>query len=196
MRPVFHRRNLGYRAEGDDSVARSLEKRTQPTGNSNADSKTPLDDSKQPSRARFLDLTVVEFGGLRDWLAPSGAAKLFTGAGATDALLILPSFSRSSVFSTDRAAAAQGCDAKGWIQKFPTLTGEDGNAKALVQRVFYPIPSAAERLSRLEDSTLPPIFGSVARVNLFLSLATLTILGRCVHCNVGRPELWIFPPSD
>lgn len=112
------------------------------------------------------------------------------------ALLILPSFSRSSVFSTDRAAAAQGCDAKGWIQKFPTLTGEDGNAKALVQRVFYPIPSAAERLSRLEDSTLPPIFGSVARVNLFLSLATLTILGRCVHCNVGRPELWIFPPSD
>ena len=86
MRPVFHRRNLGYRAEGDDSVARSLEKRTQPTGNSNADSKTPLDDSKQPSRARFLDLTVVEFGGLRDWLAPSGAAKLFTGAGATDAV--------------------------------------------------------------------------------------------------------------
>ena len=112
------------------------------------------------------------------------------------ALLFLPSLSRSSVFGADRAAAAQGCDAKGWIRKFPTLTGEDGNAKTLVQRVFYPIPSAAERLLRLDNSSLPPPFGNVARSNLFLSLATLTMLGRCVHCNVGRPELWIFPPSD
>jgi hypothetical protein len=112
------------------------------------------------------------------------------------ALLLLPSLSRSSVFGADRAAAAQGCDATSWIQKFPSLTGEDGNAKTLLQRIFYPIPSAAERLVHLEDSKLAPVFGSVARSNLFLSLATLTILGRCVHCNVGRPELWIFPPSD
>lgn len=112
------------------------------------------------------------------------------------ALLILPSLSRSSVFGADRAAAAQACNARGWIQKFPSLTGEDGNAKTVLQRIFYPIPSAAERIAHLEDSALAPVFGSVARSNLFLSLATLTILGRCVHCNVGRPELWIFPPSD
>lgn len=112
------------------------------------------------------------------------------------ALLLLPSLSRGSVFGADRAAATHGCDAKGWIRKFPTLTGEDGNAKTLVQSIFYPIPSAAERLLRLDNSPLPLPLGNVARYNLFLSLATLTILGRCVHCNVGRPELWIFPPSD
>jgi len=111
-------------------------------------------------------------------------------------LLLLPSLSRSAVLSADQALAAKGLDAAGWIRRFPQITGEDGNAKTLNQRIFYPIPSAAERLSHLAAPTQAPIFGNVARANLFLSLATLTILGRCVHCNVGRPELWIFPPSD
>jgi len=111
-------------------------------------------------------------------------------------LLILPTVSRSSVFGADRATAEQGFDSIAWIQRFPKMTGEDGNPKTLLQRVFYPIPSAQERLDCLERSPVLPIFGNVARTNLFLSLATLTFLGRCVHCNVGRPELWVFPPSD
>jgi len=62
--------------------------------------------------------------------------------------------------------------------------------------VFYPIPSAQERLRALGKAPALPVIGNVARTNLFLSLATLTLLGRCVHCNAGRPELWVFPPSD
>ena len=100
------------------------------------------------------------------------------------------------MFAADRAAVAQGCDAAGWIVKFPELTGEDGNARTVLQRVFYPIPSARERLHWLGSPPSLPVVGNVARMNLFLSLATLTFLGRCVHCNVGRPELWVFPPSD
>lgn len=111
-------------------------------------------------------------------------------------LLLLPTASRSAVFAADNAAAAKGCDAAAWIQKFPEITGEDGNAQTLVQRVFYPVPSARERLQCLGTSPFLPVFGNVARTNLYLSLATLTLLGRCVHCNVGRPELWVFPPSD
>jgi hypothetical protein len=111
-------------------------------------------------------------------------------------LLLLPTASRSAVFAADRAAAAKGCDAAGWIQRFPEITGEDGNAKTVLQRVFYPIPSARERLLWLGKSPSLPVLGGVARMNLFLSLGTLTLLGRCVHCNVGRPELWVFPPSD
>lgn len=111
-------------------------------------------------------------------------------------LLILPALSRSSVLGADRAAKAKNLDAKGWIEAFPAITGEDGNPKFLVQRVFYPIPSAEERIRGLATSPDLPFLGNVARTNLFLSLATLTILGRCVHCNVGRPELWVFPPSD
>ena len=61
-------------------------------------------------------------------------------------LLLLPTASRSAVFAADHAAAAKGCDAAGWIRRFPEITGEDGNAKTVLQRVFYPIPSARERL--------------------------------------------------
>ena len=111
-------------------------------------------------------------------------------------LLLLPTASRSAVFAADNAAAAQGCDAAAWIEMFPEITGEDGNAKTLVQRVFYPVPSARERLLRLGRAPALPVLGNVARTNLYLSLATLTLLGRCVHCNVGRPELWVFAPSD
>jgi len=111
-------------------------------------------------------------------------------------LLLLPTLSRSAVFAADCAAVASGCDAGGWIQQFPNITGEDGNARTVLQRVFYPIPSAQERLRALGKAPALPVIGNVARTNLFLSLATLTLLGRCVHCNVGRPELWVFPPSD
>jgi Zn-dependent protease with chaperone function len=111
-------------------------------------------------------------------------------------LLLLPSLSRSTVFGADRAAAASGCDAPAWIRKLPEITGEDGNGKQLLQRIFYPIPSTEERLRHLTRPVSHPVLGNVARTNLFLSLATLTFLGRCVHCNAGRPELWIFPPSD
>ncbi|MEK0445739.1 MAG: hypothetical protein RLZZ399_1060 [Verrucomicrobiota bacterium] len=112
------------------------------------------------------------------------------------ALLLLPSWSRGSVFHADRIMAARGLDVRSWIHKFPAITGEDGNAKTLLQRIFYPIPSAGERTVQLEQPASSPNCGNVARVNLFLSLSALTILGRCVHCNVGRPELWIFPPVD
>jgi hypothetical protein len=111
-------------------------------------------------------------------------------------LLLLPSASRGSVHSSDRAAAAEGSDVTGWIQAFPEIVGENGSRNSLVQRIFYPIPSAAERLSGLDTGRALPVLGNVARTNLYLSLSTLTPLGRCVHCNVGRPELWVFAPSD
>lgn len=111
-------------------------------------------------------------------------------------LLTLPSLSRSTVFGADRAAAAAGCDAEGWIHLVPEITGEDGGSTPLSQRIFYPVPSTTQRLRDLKLTSTQQAFGNVARTNLFLSLGTLTFLGRCVHCNAGRPELWIFPPAD
>lgn len=108
-------------------------------------------------------------------------------------LLVLPSFSRGSVFAADRAAAAAGLDSAAWIMRFPELTGEDGGANAAVQTIFYPIPSVEMRLHSNDDA--PLVLGSLARNNLYHSWATLTLLGSAVHCNVGRPALWVFPPS-
>ena len=110
-------------------------------------------------------------------------------------LLLLPRLSRNGVFAADRAAADSGRDPRSWIAHFPSMVGEDGSARSAVQTIFYPIPSAAGRLQRLEQPIAGLVLGSLARSNLYYSWATLTLLGRAVHCNVGQPALWVFPPS-
>jgi hypothetical protein len=110
-------------------------------------------------------------------------------------LLLLPALSRKAVFAADRAAADSGCDPRHWIERFPRLIGEDGSSTAAVQTIFYPIPSAAWRLRQLEQPLPGFVFGNLARANLYYSWATLTLLGRAVHCNIGCPALWVFPPS-
>lgn len=109
-------------------------------------------------------------------------------------LLLLPSLGRGTVLEADRASAKAGLDPSAWIRLFPKLTGEDGNARAAMQNIFYPIPSAEIRLRSLGEDRAWLVLGPVARANLFYSLAGLTLLGRSVHCNVGRPALWVFPP--
>jgi len=110
-------------------------------------------------------------------------------------LLVLPALSRLAVFAADRAAAEAGHDPRPWIARFPGLVGEDGSSIFAVQTVFYPIPSAPLRLRQLERPRSGFVPGNLARSNLYYSWATLTMLGRAVHCNVGRPALWVFPPS-
>ena len=110
-------------------------------------------------------------------------------------LLVLPALSRKAVFAADRAAAQSGHDPRAWIKRFPALVGEDGSSNAAVQTIFYPVPSAELRLRQLDHSTTGFIPGNLGRCNLYYSWATFTLLGRAVHCNVGRPALWVFPPS-
>jgi len=110
-------------------------------------------------------------------------------------LLALPALSRKVVFAADRAAADAGIDIRSWITRFPSLVGEDGSPRDAVETIFYPMPSAARRLRQIEKPLTGFIPGNLARSNLYYSWATLTLLGRAVHCNVGRPVLWVFPPS-
>jgi hypothetical protein len=110
-------------------------------------------------------------------------------------LLVLPALSRKAVFAADRAAADSGHDPRAWITRFPDLVGEDGSANPAVQTIFYPVPSTEMRLRRLGHPSTGSVPGNLARGNLYYSWATFTLLGRAVHCNVGRPALWVFPPS-
>lgn len=110
-------------------------------------------------------------------------------------LLLLPTLSRTAVFAADRFAANSGHDPRCWITHFPEVVGEDGSSHSAVQAIFYPIPSAATRLRQLERPHSRVVLGNLARSNLYYSWATLTLLGRAVHCNVGQPALWVFPPS-
>ncbi len=134
---------------------------------------------------------------------PPGGALLLHACWMTlwtfGSLLLLPSLSRGAVFAADRAALAGGHDPRPWIRRFPSVVGEDGGGGSdLVQTIFYPVPSAARRLERLEKPAAAAAGfapGNLARDNLYYSWATCTLLGRAVHCNAGRPALWVFPPS-
>lgn len=109
-------------------------------------------------------------------------------------LLVLPVLGRGTVLAADRAAADARLDPSGWIRLFPGITGEDGSGRAAVQNIFYPIPSADFRLRSLGQRRRGWVLGNLARGNLYHSIAGFTLLGRAVHCNVGRPALWVFPP--
>ena len=72
-----------------------------------------------------------------------------------------------------------------------------------IERIFHPVPAVEGRLDRLDE--LEPGQGAapgswdtwhLARTALFLSHAGLSLLPRSVHCNAGRPELWVYLPSD
>ena len=110
-------------------------------------------------------------------------------------LLVLPALSRKAVFAADGAAVDSGHDPRAWVTRFPDLVGEDGSPNAAVQTIFYPVPSTELRLRHLRQPPSGFVPGNLARSNLYYSWATFTLLGRAVHCNVGRPALWIFPPS-
>jgi hypothetical protein len=110
-------------------------------------------------------------------------------------LLVLPALSRKAVFAADHAATDSGHDPRAWITRFPALVGEDGSPNAAVQSIFYPVPSAETRLRQMDHPSNGFVGGNLARSNLYYSWATFTLLGRAVHCNVGRPALWVFPPS-
>ena len=110
-------------------------------------------------------------------------------------LLVFPALSRGSVFAADRAVATDRLDAVSWIERFAGLIGEDGSSDRVLQTIFYPIPSTERRLEALQKRGSGTGLGNLARNHLFYSWAGLTLLGRAVHCNVGRPALWVFPPS-
>jgi hypothetical protein len=66
-----------------------------------------------------------------------------------------------------------------------------------VERIFHPVPSRGNRLRALtlRDDRLRGAH-QLTRLALFTSVATLSLLGRVVHCNIGRPALWVVYPGD
>ncbi len=115
-------------------------------------------------------------------------------------LLVLPSVSRPGIFAADRFALEHGADRDRLVATMEQLDRwqEDEPARSrAIETIFHPIPSIASRRERLERPE-PVGLGAwqAARMALYLSWPCLGLLGRAVHCNSGRPELWVLLPSD
>jgi hypothetical protein len=119
-------------------------------------------------------------------------------------VLVLPTASRRAVLAADRAAVAVGVDARALAEGLAALDrdqDDEPDRPEAVETIFHPIPALARRRAALATA-LPGATPSggvawhAARTALFTSWAGVGLLGRAVHCNLGRSEAWVFLPSD
>lgn len=114
-------------------------------------------------------------------------------------LLVLPVLSRRAVFAADHLAAEHSGTAIASQLAAHADQVPEGEPLRSVQKesIFHPVPCGARRRAALESSE-PATggFWNVARTVLFCSWAFGGPLSRSVHCNIGRPDLWVLLPTD
>ena len=158
------------------------------------------------TRGILVALTWVVIGFLLSTLIPGAGVKsvaelamtclgftLWTFAG----LLILPTLSRQASFALDTQIVNRGTSPATLhrtMSKLDRLQDDEPERAAMIEAIFHPVPSVQRRTGKSAVAT--PIAWHAARMTLFLSWACMGILVRAVHCNVGRPELWVMLPTD
>lgn len=130
------------------------------------------------------------------WLALPAVSTIWTFV----AVLLLPSFSRPVVYSADAAAAARlgtGVVQRA-IRQLDRWQDDEPERTPGVEFIFHPVPSRGNRERALELQRRPALGGAhqQTRLTLCASLAAFGLLGRVVHCNIGRPALWVLYPGD
>jgi hypothetical protein len=117
-------------------------------------------------------------------------------------LLLLPTLNRNAVRTLE-----SGMKSKGYSENvltslnLQTSSLQDGEIRRSkwVEAIFHPLPSVENRECKEQNSSSnasPLRAWHVVRMMLYLSITCGGILHRAVHCNVGRPDLWILAPSD
>lgn len=113
-------------------------------------------------------------------------------------LLTLPTLSRRGVIEIDERAQAEGHSAnlmRANTERLDRLQDGEPMRPSLVETIFHPVPSVENRLEGPRSHQVIG-FWDAARTSIYLSLSGLGLLGRAVHCNCGRPSLWVFLPTD
>lgn len=116
-------------------------------------------------------------------------------------LLLLPSLSRAGVHFIDEKTSdgdTNGETLQTALVKADQLGDAEYERSRMVESVFHPIPSPMRRIQALTGNLMSrrlPTW-NVNRLTLFLSWSGLSLLSRSVHCNCGRPHLWILLPVD
>lgn len=114
-------------------------------------------------------------------------------------LLTLPSLNRPAVFEADRFALEQGTSQvalSSAISSLDALQDDEPARSPWVERIFHPIPSVDRRVAALATNEAPRGAWQCARMALYLSWGCFGFLARAVHCNAGRPQLWVLFPGD
>ena len=115
-------------------------------------------------------------------------------------LLLLPTLSRRGTHRADALLSLGDGERERFLTALSTidqLQDDEPSRSPGVESVFHPVPSLSTRLSP-EAARGAERAGAwhLARTSLFLSHVGLSLLPRAVHCNSGRPELWVYLPGD
>lgn len=112
-------------------------------------------------------------------------------------LLILPTVSRRGSYGVDEQVLQRGISRENLdstLAALDRLQDDEPQRPALIEAIFHPVPSVENRQSFSGGSAGGA--WHVARMTLYLSWSCLGLLSRAVHCNAGRPELWVMLPTD
>lgn len=146
--------------------------------------------------------------GLLVALVLAGPASAGTGVGVVETglwftlwsfvgLLVLPSLSRRAVYRIDHLTMALDSDPQASHQVrsvLDTLQDDEPARSRWIERIFHPIPSVTNRWHG--DAEPAIALWDVARTSVYLGIAGASLLTRSVHCNVGRPSLWVWLPTE
>lgn len=147
----------------------------------------------------FLVATLLPGGGAAT-VAEFVTASAWFGLLSFVGLLVLPTPSRAAARAADAAIAGERPDdaprLEGVLAALDRLQDDEPERLDGVERIFHPIPSLGSRRRALLQPRTGPSTWHLARTAIYLSIAGLNPLHRLVHCNVGRPELWVFLPAD
>lgn len=142
-----------------------------------------------------ISITDAAFASVASVLTVYLTFLLFSFAG----LLLLPALNRSSVFALDAVSKKflSGHDLQSAIAEVDQITDRDPERDVASESIFQPIPCPSRRIETMANSNASFVSAwHVARSTLYLSWAFGGPLARAVHCNVGRPELWVILPAD
>lgn len=147
---------------------------------------------------------VIASSGAPDTVAAVTRLALVSTLWSFVGVLVLPSPSRWAVYQADAAVVAGGeVDSAAFTAGLTALERDQDDELERargVETIFHPVPAARHRMAALrgERAAGPSALAAwhAARTALYLSWAGVGLLGRAVHCNLGRPEAWVFLPSD
>jgi len=113
-------------------------------------------------------------------------------------LLTLPTISRRAVVEIDQRLLDRGCPPDlldRTTRTLDSLQDDEPERPGLIESIFHPIPSVQ---NRIRGPKRVGVLGAwdAARTAVYLSASGVGLLGRAVHCNCGRPALWVFLPTD
>lgn len=114
-------------------------------------------------------------------------------------LLLLPTLSRFGVYELDQFARRHGMSENEFVlsvRELDQLQDDEPKRSMGVEAIFHPVPSVESRIERFRGDWRRLGAWNAARYALFLSWPCLGFLNRAVHCNSGRPELWVMLPVD